>query len=67
MRLVKVVSPGSVGKSIVKVIVEERYHQINDFSLSEQSGEWGAFHDCPTNALDVVNTRNGGGGGIAIY
>ena len=43
MRIMEVVSPGTVGNAVVKGVSAEQYRQINDFSLSEHSKSESAF------------------------
>ena len=67
MRIMEVVSPGSVGNAVVKGVSAEQYRQINEFSLSEQSKSWSAFGTEPMTYLSrsvqygIVNTETNPG------
>ena len=43
MRIMEVVSPGTIGNAMVKGVSAKQYMPINEFSLSEQSKSWSAF------------------------
>ena len=47
LRLMEVLTSGSVGNSMATGVSPEQYREINEFGLSEQSRHWAAFGNAP--------------------